>query len=65
MLFRSRHKETGYVVPSGNAQEIAKAVISFYQEDRETDWESNIRKQAAEFSWETMVERMEKCFFNI
>lgn len=60
-----RHKETGYVVPSGNAQEIAKAVISFYQEDRETDWESNIRKQAAEFSWETMVERMEKCFFNI
>lgn len=60
-----RHKETGYVVPSGNAQEIAKAVISFYQEDRETDWESNIRKQAAEFSWETMVERMEKYFFNI
>ncbi len=60
-----RHKETGYVVPSGNAQEIAKAVISFYQEDRETDWESNIRKQTAEFSWETMVERMEKCFFNI
>lgn len=60
-----RHRETGYVVPSGNAQEIARAVISFYQEDRETDWESNIRKQAAEFSWETMVERMEKCFFNI
>ncbi len=60
-----RHRETGYVVSSGNAQEIAKAVISFYQEDRETDWESNIRKQAAEFSWETMVERMEKCFFNI
>lgn len=56
-----RHKETGYVVPAENAQEIAKAIVSFYLEDRETDWESNIREQAAEFSWETMVERIEKC----
>lgn len=60
-----RHKETGYVVPSENAREIAGAIVSFYLEDRETDWEGNIRKQAAEFSWETMVERIEKCVENI
>lgn len=60
-----RHKETGYVVPAENAREIAKAIASFYLEDRETDWESNIREQAAEFSWETMVERIEKCLQKI
>lgn len=60
-----RHKETGYVVPPENAREIAGAIVSFYLEDRETDWESNIRKQAAEFSWETMVERIEKCLSRV
>lgn len=55
-----RHKETGYIVPSQNVHEIANAVVSFYTEDQGIDWQGNIRKQAAEFSWETMVERIEK-----
>lgn len=56
-----RHKETGYVVPAKSAQEIAQAIEDFYLEDRNMDWEGNIRKLAAEFSWETMVERIEIC----
>lgn len=49
---------TGYVVPSRNACKIADAVIRFFLEDKTVDWQGNIRKQAAEFSWETMVERI-------
>ena len=55
-----RDRETGYVVPAGNAQEIAHAIVRFYKEDRGIEWKDNIRKQAAEFSWETMVERIEQ-----
>lgn len=54
------HGETGYVVPVGNVHEIARAIIRFYSEDRGVDWQSNIRKQASEFSWDTMTERIER-----
>ncbi len=60
-----RHRETGYIVPSRNAHEIANAVVSFYGEDKEIDWQGNIRKQSAEFSWETMVERIERLLGNL
>lgn len=60
-----QHRKTGYVVPPRNAEEIAHAICSYYREDQSVDWQGNIRKQAAEFSWETMVERVEKCMENI
>ena len=60
-----RHRETGYIVPSRNAHEIANAVVSFYGEDKGIDWQGNIRKQSAEFSWETMVERIEGLLGNL
>ena len=55
-----RHGETGYVVPSCDAHEIAQAIIRFYSEDKGIDWENNIRRRASEFSWETMTERIEQ-----
>lgn len=55
-----RHGETGYVVPAGNVHEIAQAVIRFYLQDKQIDWTGNIREQAKEFSWDTMVERIER-----
>ena len=55
-----RHGETGYVVPAGNVHEIARAVIRFYLQDKQIDWMGNIREQAKEFSWDTMVERIER-----
>lgn len=54
-------KETGYVVPSENPEEIAKAIIGFYREDSSVDWQANIRAKSQEFSWETMVDRIEEC----
>lgn len=55
-----RNGETGYVVPAGNSHVIAQAVIRFCLQDKQIDWVSNIRKQAKEFSWDTMVERIEQ-----
>jgi glycosyltransferase involved in cell wall biosynthesis len=53
-------RQTGYVVPSRNAHAIADSVVRFFNEDRDIDWAHNIREHAAEFSWETMVTRIEK-----
>lgn len=52
------HK-TGYVVPKENADAIAEAVTDFFQADTGIPWAEYIRGQAGEFSWETMVERIE------
>lgn len=51
--------KTGYVVESQNEEEIAEAVIKFYENNPEIDWRQNIRNAAGEFSWETMVSRIE------
>lgn len=53
-------KETGYIVPSQNPKEIAEAIKRFYTEDSNINWQGNIRAKAAEFSWETMVVRIEE-----
>lgn len=52
------HK-TGYIVPKENADAIADAVTDFFQTDTGIPWKEYIREQAGEFSWETMVERIE------
>ena len=51
--------KTGYVVPSHNPDAIAEAVIHFFQADTHIDWETNIKNKAQQFSWETMVSRIE------
>lgn len=58
-------KETGYVVPSRSPEAIAKAIIGFYREDSSVDWQANIRAKAQEFSWETMVDRIEECLIRV
>lgn len=50
--------KTGYIVHKENEQEIAEAVLKFSAVHE--DWSRNIRENAAEFSWETMVGRIEK-----
>lgn len=50
--------KTGYIVHKENEQEIAEAVLKFSAAHE--DWSRNIRENAAEFSWETMVGRIEK-----
>ena len=51
--------KTGYVIPSHNPDAIAEAVTHFVRDDTHIDWETNIKNKAQQFSWETMVSRIE------
>lgn len=51
---------TGYVVQSKNVKDIADAVFRFYGEDKDVNWEKNIQDSAGQFSWDVMVEQIEK-----
>ncbi len=55
-----QERRTGYIVPPGNPEAIADAVLRFYGQDAGVDWANNIRKEAETFSWETMTERIER-----
>lgn len=52
--------KTGYIVESQNEVAIAEAVVKFFENGAETDWEQNIKAASDEFSWDTMVSRIEK-----
>lgn len=47
---------TGYVVEPENAQELARAVIDFFEGKKEALFTENIRKESYRFSWERMGE---------
>lgn len=49
-------KKTGYLVKPKNPEAIANAVIDFYENKREQEFEEHIKETAYEFSWERMVE---------
>lgn len=51
--------KTGYIVNKENEDELANVVIKFFNAVDKLSWEANIREKADEFSWETMVRRME------
>lgn len=53
-------RETGYIIPSENADKIAEAIIAFYMQDKDIDWQANIRTRAELFSWEMMTKQIEK-----
>jgi glycosyltransferase involved in cell wall biosynthesis len=55
-----KNGETGYIVESENETAIAEAVIKFFHNENKIDWKENIKAAADEFSWETMVSRIEK-----
>lgn len=47
---------TGYVVEPENAQELARAVVRFFEEKKEAAFTERIRNEAYRFSWERMGE---------
>jgi glycosyltransferase involved in cell wall biosynthesis len=51
--------KTGFVVESGNSEQIAEAVVRYFTEGRHDEFRLNIRAKAGEFSWERMAERIE------
>ncbi len=52
-------KRTGYLVEPMDSQAIADAVVSFYRENKEDEFVSNISREKERFSWERMVATIE------
>ena len=52
-------ERTGFIVKSEAPDEIAGAIIRYYEENRETEFLKNIKEESYKFSWEHMVECIE------
>lgn len=52
--------KTGYLVEKENEQALAEAIVKFFLQDSPAEFIINIRDRSQEFSWETMVNRLEE-----
>ena len=52
--------KTGYVVESQNPDELAKAVVKFFAEEKAGEFEVHIREEEYKFSWDRIVEVIEE-----
>ena len=51
--------ETGFLVPPGDADALADAVIRFFDEDRAADFAAAVAREKAKYSWASMVTTLE------
>lgn len=52
--------KTGYVVEPENPVALADAVVRYFAENREEEFEENVKKEAYRFDWDRMVETVER-----
>ncbi len=52
--------KTGYVVKSKNPEALAEAIGRYFQKSKEEEFQEHIRKEAYKYSWDRMVEHIEK-----
>ena len=60
-----KNGETGFIVEPNNPKKITEAVIKFYTENYEDLFVNNITQEKKKYSWDTMVENIEKLYNNI
>lgn len=54
-----RDGETGFIVPPGDAEALARAVTRFFREDRADDFAKAVAEEKAKYSWDRMAEAIE------
>lgn len=54
--------KTGYVVEAQNPNKLAEAVVKYYENDMESEFIEGVKDEAYRFSWDRMVEVIEKIF---
>ena len=54
--------KTGYVVEPENPTALADAVVRYFKENREKEFEENVKKEAYRFDWDRMVETVERLY---
>ena len=56
--------KTGYLVRPRDPDELAKAILRFFRDQKSEEYINNIRKEKHRFSWETMIAVIESLVFN-
>ena len=54
------HEQTGLIVEKESVDDLAKAVIKFFDENNAEHYTAKIKEKMEEFSWGTMVKRIEE-----
>jgi glycosyltransferase involved in cell wall biosynthesis len=54
-----RHNETGLIVPPADSAELAKAIITFFTENMQERFVTNLRAGKESLSWQPMVQLIE------
>lgn len=58
------NQKTGYIVEKENDKELAETIIAFFENANKEEFANNIKNKAEEFTWETMVRKIEKLIKN-
>lgn len=56
--------KTGYVVEAEQPQQLAKAVIRFFEENKAEEMQEHVKQESYRFSWDRMVENIEELYGN-
>jgi glycosyltransferase involved in cell wall biosynthesis len=51
---------TGFIVKPEAPQEVADAVVRFYKGNREEEFVNNVREEKKKYSWENLIQAIEK-----
>ena len=52
--------KTGYIVPPKSTNDLAKAIIRFFKENKSKEFAMNIEKVKSKFSWDNIVYNIEE-----
>ncbi len=56
------HEKTGYIVPPEDSQAISNAVLQYYNEKPDKEFQKNIKLEKEKYSWEYMVNAIESLY---
>lgn len=56
------NEKTGFIVEPDSPEKLAEAVVRFYTENKEKEFVENVRLEKQKYSWERMVENIEKLY---
>lgn len=51
--------KTGYVVEEKNPKQLANAIVTYFEENKEDEFVANVKSEAYRFSWDRIVEVVE------
>ena len=52
--------KTGYIVPPKDEKALAQAVIKYFEENKEEEFEQGVKAEAYKYSWDRMTETVER-----